>query len=62
MKAWQKPQLIVLVRNRPEEAILTFCKGDSSGTDSQSTNMGCWGVGAPPLASLCTFCYTPGVS
>lgn len=58
MKTWQKPQLIVLVRNRPEEAILTFCKGDSSGTGSQSTNLGCWGAGPEPLAGFCGVCNT----
>ena len=25
-KAWQKPELIVLVRSNPEEAVLTVCK------------------------------------
>jgi hypothetical protein len=30
-KAWQKPVLIVLVRSRPEEAILNGCKGQQSG-------------------------------
>jgi hypothetical protein len=25
-KPWQQPKLIVLVRGRPEELILTFCK------------------------------------
>jgi hypothetical protein len=25
-KTWQKPELVVLVRNRPEEAILQDCK------------------------------------
>jgi len=25
-KPWQKPELIVLVRSRPEEAVLTGCK------------------------------------
>ena len=25
-KAWQKPELIVLVRSKPEESVLTFCK------------------------------------
>jgi hypothetical protein len=25
-KAWQKPELIVLVRSKPEEAVLTVCK------------------------------------
>ena len=27
-KAWEKPKLIVLVRGKPEEAILTFCKAE----------------------------------
>ena len=26
-KTWEKPKLTVLVRNRPEEAILNGCKG-----------------------------------
>jgi hypothetical protein len=30
-KPWDKPNLIVLVRNRPEEAILNGCKGGISG-------------------------------
>jgi hypothetical protein len=25
---WQKPELIVLARGKPEEAILTLCKAD----------------------------------
>lgn len=31
MKKWEKPQLIVLVRNRPEEAVLGPCKGQAYG-------------------------------
>jgi hypothetical protein len=27
-RIWSKPELIVLVRNRPEEAVLLACKGD----------------------------------
>jgi hypothetical protein len=26
-KQWQKPELIVLVRSKPEEAVLLVCKG-----------------------------------
>jgi hypothetical protein len=26
-KSWIKPELIVLVRNKPEEAVLALCKG-----------------------------------
>lgn len=29
MKKWEKPQLIVLVRGKPEEAILDACKAFS---------------------------------
>ena len=25
-KTWYKPEMIVLVRNNPEEAVLSFCK------------------------------------
>jgi hypothetical protein len=38
-KVWEKPRLIVLVRSRPGEAVLTLCKGnlllpaDSAGCD-----------------------------
>ena len=27
-KQWQKPQLVVLVRSKPEEAVLTACKAE----------------------------------
>jgi hypothetical protein len=30
-KVWKKPKLIVLVRGRPEEAVLQACKSDSVG-------------------------------
>ena len=33
-KEWTKPELIVLVRNKPEEAVLTACKFASGGPDS----------------------------
>jgi len=26
-KEWQKPQLIVMTRSKPEESVLTYCKG-----------------------------------
>ena len=29
-KKWQNPELIVLVRGKPEEAVLTACKGGMS--------------------------------
>jgi hypothetical protein len=30
-KQWTKPELIVLVRSKPEEAVLTTCKGGTAG-------------------------------
>lgn len=33
-KAWAKPELIVLVRGKPEEAVLNACKGDGPPTSS----------------------------
>lgn len=38
-KAWSEPELIVLVRSKPEEAVLAACKkldvGGSAGTNSK---------------------------
>jgi hypothetical protein len=40
MSIWQKPQMTVLVRSRPEEAVLTACKlGGGSGPGTNV--MGC---------------------
>ena len=39
-KQWQKPALIVLVRRKPEEAVLMWCK-----TISGSGGGGCWILG-----------------
>jgi len=38
---WKTPELIVLVRSRPEEAVLTGCKISGSTTQPQSTESGC---------------------
>jgi hypothetical protein len=40
-KKWQKPELIVLVRNEPEEAVLTGCKGLDTGASSDDVFDGC---------------------
>jgi len=44
-KAWEKPQLIILARTEPEEAVLGACKvtSESSSTGSCSLN-GCLGA------------------
>jgi len=42
-KEWQKPELIVLVRNKPEEAVLATCKSAvSTATPLLATGCG-WG-------------------
>jgi hypothetical protein len=35
-KSWEKPELIVVVRSRPEEAVLWTCKNRSTGPHSGS--------------------------
>lgn len=43
-QAWQNPQLIVLVRSKPEEAVLVTCKEVDAdpGTGPQVSQRGCW--------------------
>jgi hypothetical protein len=40
-KEWQNPELIVLVRGRPEEAVLTPCKSSSVAGGSGDEASGC---------------------
>jgi hypothetical protein len=40
-KTWQKPELIVLVRTRPEESVLAACKGGGGWTSSNNTAYDC---------------------
>jgi len=42
MKDWEKPSLIVIVRSKPEEAVLTGCKIANEGSPDPTTNVtGC---------------------
>ena len=65
MKTWEKPKLIVLARNNPQEAVLSYCKGTTSllaviypASDFTSC------VGYPSLAMLngCLDCQSVNVS
>ncbi len=47
-KQWQKPQLIVLVRSKPGEAILNVCKGG---------NMMLAFVGAPQADKISCYAF-----
>jgi hypothetical protein len=41
-KTWEKPQLVILVRSRPEEAILQTCKNsNTAGGDPITTAWYC---------------------
>lgn len=46
-KDWQKPELVVLVRSRPEEAVLLVCKVETTPAGAQlnpsfNSHKGCW--------------------
>ncbi len=40
-RAWSKPELIVVVRGGPEEAVLTACKDSIPTGPQNSANWGC---------------------
>jgi hypothetical protein len=50
-KEWEKPQLIILVRGRPEEAVLTACK--SSGAGPGTDFAACTDIVVPPNCEKC---------
>jgi hypothetical protein len=54
-KVWVEPELIVLVRNKPEEAVLTFCKGIGAGPTVGAVNC----IGG---TESCSPCATTGAS
>lgn len=43
-RTWVKPELIVLVRGRPEEAVLAACKGDDFTHQANQGNVGGCGI------------------
>jgi hypothetical protein len=56
-KEWVAPELLVLVRSHPEEAVLAACKGGSIPGDSGSAYEVCIGLG-----DFCALCTTPAAS
>ena len=50
-KVWVEPELIVLVRHKPEEAVLFACKAQTSGDGAEASNDGCREVSA---CGMCT--------
>lgn len=61
-KPWKKPKLIVLVRGKSEERVLTVCKTTSSAATSSTDYDGCAAIpfGAP--MAICGDCSTYGGS
>jgi hypothetical protein len=67
MKGWTTPELIVLVRGRPEEGVLDSCKSGLGETVSvQTANPGTFyttcsysvGAGGSPDVSRCAACQS----
>jgi hypothetical protein len=50
-KAWVEPELIVLVRSKPEEAVLTGCKHYLISTDLNGANSACFVTGCSILCA-----------
>ena len=57
MEDWNKPQLVVLVRGTPEDAILGACKGTparpglTNGVDPNNSQAGCHLAVGPSVAN-----------
>lgn len=54
MKKWEKPKLIILVRGKPEERILGWCKGFQMPGGATIAQIGCIqdGMSCEPCAEL----------
>ena len=61
-KTWEKPKLIVLVRNNPQEAVLAYCKAAPAlvalgfVVDPTAFQMGCTQLDAPANIPQCASC------
>ena len=56
-RAWSQPELIVIVRGRPEEAVLASCKGNGTGVSNGNYFGGCQ-FNIPNVAN-CVPCQSP---
>ena len=55
-KIWEKPELLVLMRNRPEESVLEHCKTESGGRGPDTTAHSCDRV----VNKNCGVCHSRG--
>lgn len=60
-KAWQTPELIVLVRSRPEEAVLATCKYKTWGSGWPAPVYEDMGCQRKPYEK-CLFCEVTAIS
>jgi hypothetical protein len=58
MKKWSKPELIVLVRTRPEEAVLQACKLATGTSGAAGFVAGCYTAKGPTHICQSTECRT----
>jgi hypothetical protein len=52
-KAWVKPELVIMVRNKPEETILTACKRSGSNNPPGFIDGGCQTFPDDPQCTPC---------
>jgi hypothetical protein len=55
-KSWEKPKLIILMRSKPEEQVLTICKTTSSAAMPSSEFEGCSQIVERAPMALCSDC------
>ena len=53
-KEWSEPELIVLVRSKPEEAVLTVCKYWLASTGSDNVFSSCYSI-TNPCSPACDY-------
>ena len=52
-RRWSKPELVVIARSQPEEAVLTACKGDGAITNAGGKNGDCFSqTGHAPCVNI----------
>ena len=67
MKPWQTPKLIALVRNDPQEAVLSYCKGNPAlaagvAVEPSTSNTGCMQMQAMANIPQCMTCSSTSAS
>jgi hypothetical protein len=53
-RLWEKPKLVVLVRGKPEEAVLNFCKKGQAVGGPQNVNKGCLRIDESGCSPTCS--------